>query len=220
MAHHVGCIMYTPAHITQISAILKKCMKAYALEEIEFELRLGRSFTHGSRTNFNAHISQSTFEHIQRKLEKSSAWGNVETSHTTDYFIKASSVRVTYDHDQKHYTSVSKTKLEHVDIACETSAVDIRCAFARECVVGQSHTMPEQGWLFSREKHRTRYHYRHFCFDLTRVQRHSSHHEDSDESEVYEIEIELAKPVVLESLPVEYVVEHALMLCKDIVSMT
>lgn len=199
--------------------MLKTCMTEHDAKHLEFELRLGRALNLRGGKGFNPHVGQKTFEHIKSKLDKSKAWGRVETSHTTDFFIRNSDVRITFDHDTQQYTCMTKKKLMNVDIECPLAATDIRCSVALERVFSVSSQRPNYDWLFCREKHRTRYHYRHFAFDLTEVQRHTSYHEDSDEDQVYEIEIELTKPQVLQSMPVEYIVEHALLLCSDIVSM-
>lgn len=205
--------------IGQVATMLKGCIKEHGLDCLEFELRLGRAMHLRGGRGFSAHVGRSTFNRIQAKLDKSKAWGSVEKSHTTDYFTKTSDVRVSYDHDTCYYTCMTKKKVTHTDIECPSAATDIRCSVALEKVFSVGRTQPEYDWLFSREKMRTRYHYRHFAFDLTQVQRHTSHHEDSDEDEVYEIEVELTKPQVLQEMSVTYIVEHALLLCSDIIAM-
>lgn len=190
------------------------------LSELEFELRLGRVVRdHRGRQRFDSSVGPSTFTLIQQTLDKSAAWVKVANSHVTDRFARKGGQRVSYDHDRALYSAVQKTKLRSLDVECPAACADIRCAVAREQKVWTSEQAPEIDFVFARDKVRTRYEYRHFAFDLTRVHRDASQNEDSDEPDVYEIEIELIDPTALERLPVRYVVEHALLLCSDMLQM-
>ncbi len=204
--------------VGKVTSMLEECMRTCPLSELEFELRLGRTMTMRGGRGFNAHVDERTFHHVQRVLDGSKAWSRVAAIHTTDYFPRKSSVRVQYNHDDGWFTCMTKEKMRMVDIECPQASTDIRCAVARERVLSCGPQKPSFDWLFSREKTRTRYAYRHFAFDLTKVRRQTSNHHDSDEEDVYEIEVELTDPQVLKSLPIAYVVEHALLLCCDVLA--
>lgn len=206
------------ANVDKVAKMLEDCMRTCPLSELEFELRLGRSMTMRGGRGFNAHVDEDTFHHVQRVLDGSKAWSRVAATHTTDYFPRQSGVRVQYDHEDGLYTCMTKEKMRMVDIECPRASTDIRCAVARERVLSCGGHEPTFDWLFSRDKTRTRYAYRHFAFDLTKVRRQASRHYDSDEEEVYEIEVELTDARVLRTLPIAYVVEHALLLCSDVLA--
>ncbi len=212
-------LLCSETDIPRVVTLLEDCIKLCPLQELEFELRLGRVMTMRGGRGFNSHVDEQTFRRVQKVLDASQAWTRVAATHTTDYFPHKSNVRISLDHDTGQYTCMTKQKLRMLDIECARVATDIRCAVARERVFSRGAQRPDYDWLFSREKRRTRYSYRHFAFDLTQVRRQASRHEDSDEEDVYEIEVELADPTVLTKLPIPYVVEHALLLCSDVLSM-
>ena len=181
------------------------------LEHVEVEFRLGKLGQQG----FDAHVPASLFHAFTRVLQSNPKWDAVQELHSVDTYTRG--VRVSTMLPEKTVVAVRKQRVCNIDVAMPDSPLDVRMSVSTE-VPAPVLPGPDVGRQ-SRVKRRTSYLHGGWQFDLTRVQRGSSPNEDSDEEEVYEVEVEMQWKCFLRQ-PVTYLAHQGLLLVQDLLDRT
>lgn len=209
------------AMLPVLESELHKCLTCTPLEHLEVELRLGCK----QHQRFDPHVDCALFKQVHAMLSSYRGWASVETTHTVDKLLPGG-VRVQTDRDGARGVHVTrKTRLNNVDIENSHGGLDVRLSISTEQPMGwwacDANLPPELADVppeATRVKRRTSFKHRNgWQFDLTRVERGVSADPDSDEEEVYEIELELG-PLQLLRQPVSEVALRGLLLVQDVLA--
>lgn len=199
-----------------LSSALRKAVRAYGVERLEFELRLG----HASTSGFRPGIDAAHWEALKKALDSSTCWES--TSEIVTLERTASSGMGAHKGTSKFVEQhrppgpsfwIHKKRLHDLRVALPDvtdSPWDVRASISLEDVEHKQRC--DEALDFQRHKHRFSYVHKCWRLDLTRVA--SNVALDADEL-TYEVEIELVKPDVLFSRPLDNVVLWGLWLARD-----
>lgn len=195
---------FDPAAVMAAVTTLLTVLKDYGHDGLEIEWRMGSRFD----GHFRAGISQEAWLKVCRKVEsianiKKSACSTIEHSMSdgcTKKIVDSTGVE----------TWMTKYKLAHLDEAT------CRLAIAKESVLdGPPHTEQALRVAHTRHKERLSFFYKIWRIDLTKVTSNDAAHVDED-SETYELELEIWDTTALFSYTVEYLCEWAVDLMRQL----
>ena len=178
-------------------------------EGVEIEFRLGRRVG----ANFEAGVPEQAWLAIKERLDASQfAQSYKETRELQDdtgkYVADVSGAEQPY--------WMHKTKLHAVDLDTGSAWV-VRAAIALEAV--ERPAMEPHAPTFSRHKKRWKYAHECWTFDLTRVRSNCPDQLDSD-TDIFEVEVELADTSVLFRRPLDNVLQWGWQLIGDCFDMS
>jgi len=208
----------------KVSEALRTCLSRPPLEQLEVEFRLGKKTKDTSA--FDPHISAAFWSGIKRALESNPRWQGVMQTSTVDHIL-SSNTRLTRCQTTGDATAVRKTRVMSLDIEVPDCPLDVRLSISTEVPMGQwpagvqlppSLAATASTKSLVRAKRRDSYLHNGWRFDLTRVERAASDNADSDEAEVYEVELEM-DPMLLLKKPVDQLARHGLLLAQDLLQM-
>jgi hypothetical protein len=152
---------------------------------VEIEMRLGKI----SYGKFDTNVGKQAFQKILTGLENFKGWEKVTKSNTTAYFT--GDIRVIDDEDTGVSSAHKKTKLKKTDIHLENKPYDLRFSVSTEIPCAKPGENAEYEDM--RNKKRTSFVRKNLSIDMTIVSGDTDD-PDSEESERYEIELEVVKP--------------------------
>ena len=152
---------------------------------VEIEMRLGKI----SYGKFDTDVGKQTFQKVLKGLENFKGWEKVTKTNTTAYFT--GDIRVIDDEDTGVSSAQKKTKLKKTDIHLESKPFDLRFSVSTEvpCPKPGENTEYED----MRVKKRISFIRKNLSIDMTIVTGDAGD-PDAEESERYEIELEIMKP--------------------------
>ena len=152
---------------------------------VEIEMRLGKI----SYGKFETNVGKQAFQKILLGLENFKGWEKVIKSNTTAYFT--GDIRVIDDEDTGVSSAHKKTKLKKTDIHLENKPYDLRFSVSTEIPCAKPGENAEYEDM--RVKKRVSFVRKNLSIDMTVVSGDTDD-PDSEESERYEIELEVVKP--------------------------
>lgn len=209
---------------TKIAENLWKISNQHGHRGVELEFRLGHRLPGGT---FSSNVRREAFAKVTETLKASKTWTDVYEIHTIDMIHGGPA-------GGKHITTTLHTKngqdLPVPPPAWQTKSklppVDFEfggdCPFVGRASVAVEHFAPaphdSPPTTARRIKHRTRYVWKCWAFDLTRVQSTLPGDLDNDEAS-YEIEIELVDTGMMFERTMDSLAEWGLALIGDVVKM-
>jgi hypothetical protein len=152
---------------------------------VEIEMRLGKI----SYGKFDTNVGQQAFQKILKGLDNFKGWEKVVKSNTTAYFT--GDIRVIDDEDTGVSSAHKKTKLKKIDIPIENKPYDLRFSVSSEIPCAKPGESAEYEDM--RVKKRISFVRKNLSIDMTVVSGDTDD-PDSEESERYEVELEIVKP--------------------------
>jgi hypothetical protein len=152
---------------------------------VEIEMRIGKI----SYGKFDTNVGKQAFQKILKGLENFKGWEKVVKSNTTAYFT--GDIRVIDDEDTGVSSAHKKTKLKKTDIHLENKPYDLRFSVSTEIPCAKPGESTEYEDM--RVKKRVSFVRKNLSIDMTVVSGDTDD-PDSEESERYEIELEIVKP--------------------------
>ena len=167
----------------QITDVVKEYLnKPY----IEVELRLGKF----NFNMFDTNVGKDVFDKVHRRLTRYSQWENIVTSEDEVFYWD--NARLVYNDSNDTSTCVKKNKIMKKDFKC--SPLDVRLGISQEVPTEQ----PETDAKRKVSRYRTSFIRKNLSIDLTIV--HGAQADiDSEETVVYQIELEILNPGIVKS---------------------
>jgi len=208
----------------EIADAVWRAVNAHGHTGLELEFRLGHRLPGGT---FSSNVGKDAFHKIQKVLDESTKlWDAVYDVDTIDLIHSGSKHVTTTQHTKDGQPLplppprwMTKTKIRAVDY--DFSPKDT--PFVARASIAIEQFAPAEGQppptTARRIKHRRRYAYKCWAFDLTQVQSTLPGDLDNDDMS-YEIEVELADPGMLFERTMDGIAEWGMALLEDLVQMT
>ena len=206
-----------PVHYNKkIADAIDAEIKKHGAESLEFEFRIGKIVKQGTKKVFESNINKTLFDTVVRTLKTCKKWDSVVSSSVENHMGKGDK-RTTIDLITKQTKSIEKKRLKNIDIEMTGCPFDIRFSISSEIPLKDSIDTSKSTII--RRQNRESFMYRMWSFDITQVHTIKTPDKDTDETDSFEIEIELVDKEKAFKLPLKYVAEFGTLLCQDIVQM-
>ena len=191
-------------------------IKKHGVESLEFEFRIGKIVKQGPKKVFESNINKTLYDTVVKTLKTCKKWDDVVSSSVENHMGKGDK-RTTIDLITKQTKSIEKKRLKNIDIEMVGCPFDIRFSISSE--IPLDDTVDVSKSTIIRRQNRESFLYRMWSFDMTQVNTIKTPDKDTDETDSYEIEIELVDKEKAFKFPSKYVAEFGTLLCQDIVQM-
>lgn len=194
----------------QIQSLIRSTVHRFGSERLELEFRLGHSGPQG----FRAGVPREHWERAKKALDASA---DFERSHavTTESITGTGSKLVEPAADGGTRRWIHKRKLHHVDVPVDGTPWCARASLALEEPEPASGDTGGGDFRYRRRKERWSYRHRCWTLDLTRAVGNLPSQLDED-TESYEIELELTDVDELLVRPLDSLVAWALRITEDL----
>lgn len=172
--------------------------------DIEVEIRLGKH--NGSL--FDTNVGKDTWKQVLRGLKKFNGWESIKNSTSEVYYSDGNNVRITVDEKSGEQTMIQKISVVKEDFKHEP--LDVRFCIAREIPTSGEYDM-------DRKRTKTRHSFirKNLSIDMT-ISSGDNADMDSEEEASYQIELEIIKPLEVDSV---YKFQNILQKIDDIVKL-